>query len=183
MIRTLTAILEQGHTIDETTVVENSSHQVEGHEKTKDRIIIENEEASHSRAAEAVAMDEIPTTSASEIPSFAQQADGEQSHNEQQPLYGTAPNATSDAETRPSTQSRGNPHDGLVRLGMATLSFVVGGVLLSRNGANDEQQEQRSDQRGQDSASRNETTGIDGSTVQIEEIEDDVEEEWVSVPQ
>jgi hypothetical protein len=161
MIRTLTAILENGEPIE---VKEKTNDQVEPSSR------MEIEPASSSREA-----------AVSETTSIENQDEGEQSHVEQTHTPGSASAATSEAGTR--TSGGGNPHDGLVRLGMATLSFIVGGVLLAQNGDENNQDQQNRDQQNEDSTDRNETTGNSRSTVVIEELEDEVDEEWITVPQ
>jgi hypothetical protein len=85
--------------------------------------------------------------------------------------------------TNPTTEARQSETEGertedgnepWVKFGMATLGVVVGGVLLSMRGGNE---------NADDSQSREENhQRRDVSTVQIEELSDDVEDEWVSVP-
>jgi hypothetical protein len=92
---------------------------------------------------------------------------------------------TEDAETQ-ETQSEDNHNDALFKFGVAALGVVAGGILLSMRG------------EGDNTASRNESSGNEGcrsieddnqiangaSTVVIDEIvDDDRDEEWVSVSQ
>ena len=76
------------------------------------------------------------------------------------------------------TERRSN--DALLRFGMATLSVLVGRILMSRNEEGDQQHGQ---EHGTAHSAETEAPRNIGSTVQIQELHDEAEEEWVSVPQ
>lgn len=69
-----------------------------------------------------------------------------------------------------STEEGNNPW---VKFGMAALGVVAGGVLLSMQGGNNGNRSED----GEETDQRNES-----STVKIEELKDDNEDEWVSIP-
>jgi len=95
---------------------------------------------------------------------------------------------TSDQDN--STEQRGaedkKQGEAWMRLGMATLSVVVGGLLSSQqeneSTSNNQERNQSDNSTGAGTAQEANFTNP-GSSVQIVEIEDDAEEEWVSVPQ
>ncbi len=91
----------------------------------------------------------------------------------------------SDIANTMSENNQNKSHDAWIRFGMATLSVVVGGILMSKSDEGNQQQEQH-EQQEQRSAVRGEAEsphGSNESSLQIEEIHEEAEEEWVSVPQ
>ena len=166
MVRTLTAILENGETIEES-------------DETKTKIDGTNEVMDTKETSQSVEGE--PPTALGEARAYRENVNRREVHDDNHPQPSTsAPDRTSDPCTGP--QGGGNPHEGLLRMGIATLSFVVGGVLLSQTGPRN-QQEERNDGQSHGSTDGNEATGNGRSTVEIIEIEEETEEEWVSVPQ
>lgn len=93
-----------------------------------------------------------------------------------------APGSVDESTANPqSDQTERSSNDAWLRFGMATLGVLVGGMLVSRNEEGDEQQ--RQEHGTSHSAEMGASTRNSGSTVQIEELHDEAEEEWVSVPQ
>jgi hypothetical protein len=77
---------------------------------------------------------------------------------------------------RDETERQQDGNDAWAKFGMAALGVVVGGVLLSMQGGN----ENASSEGQQENQQENERRNV--STVKIEELSDDGEEEWVSIP-
>jgi hypothetical protein len=66
---------------------------------------------------------------------------------------------------------------------VATLGVVVGGLVSSQDSANHESRGRGGRQNRSSSDDTGEPFRNAGSTVQIEEIEENAEDEWITVPQ
>lgn len=189
MIRTLEAILD-GDTVFEVDddspliVKKPASQHTEGTRSTRSECQAHDEESCHTRA-----MDALPGDMSKDMASSERELQGEtkeiapaansQATNDSR--LSTAPSSSLEvdcpvvaSDTENSGQQKSS--EPWLRLGMATLGVLVGGVLLSTKDDRGEQSENT-----ERNASRNETTV--GSTVQVEEIERDEDDAWVSVQQ
>lgn len=174
MMRTLSAILEHGEAIGRST---SNVNQGDEHKATEGSTSPgADQETRSSSISVATATASVPP--AQIVEENATVDSGQARHAPA--ASGADTNTTSGQDRLPD----GNPHEGLVRLGMATLSMVVGGILLSRNHENQEEEVRQQEQRS--SSESNETgehVSNNGSSVVIEEVPDETDDEWITVAQ
>jgi len=176
-MRTLTAILQNGEIQDSPSDARNRGSDLEDDGVGQGNTL--NPQVAMTTMAEEARM--LPLTEAMD-PLVQTVEGGERNGSEQvRPPLATNADAIEDEQNRDD----GNHHDGLIRFGMAALSVVVGGILLSRgNEGGNQGGNGQHDRRSQSENGEAEgPTENNGSTVVIEEIQEETDQDWVSVPQ
>lgn len=180
MIHALTNIIANGKSVEERRMEIASKHEV-AFEVTQ----VPTGEQTTTKSAETVGPEDndrsdldMINAQTSDSSSISESVGREYMAGRNEPSY-SSPRRSDDVTETANEHSRENPHDALLRFGMATLSVVVGRILMSNNDDRNQQQHQNARER-QETESQG---GRNESTVQIEEIHDDVVEEWVSVQQ